>query len=197
MQCEARFAAPECLPRCRHRTLHCASPTPTVCFSSQISNDALKADLRGLHIVGARDIALEDGSKAVLLFVPFPQLAEFRKIQKLLVDELEKKFSKHVVIVAQRTMLKPNCGRSQKHNGPRPVSRTLKSVQEAVLDDLVFPAGITGKRIRFKVGGSRLMTCKLTATEATTLEGKLDTFAGVYKALTNKDVRFEFEASSE
>lgn len=133
----------------------------------------------------------------MLLFVPFPQLAEFRKIQKLLVDELEKKFSKHVVIVAQRTMLKPTCGRSQKHNGPRPVSRTLKSVQEAVLDDLVFPAGITGKRIRFKVGGSRLMTCKLTATEATTLEGKLDTFAGVYKALTNKDVRFEFEASSE
>jgi len=157
----------------------------------------VKEDLRGLHIVGAREVTLEDGGKCVLIFVPFPQLAEYHKIQKILVDELEKKFSKHVVIVAQRTMLKPSCGRSHKHNGPRPRSRTLTKVQDSVLDDLVFPAEITAKRIRFKMDGSRVMTCRLTASEATTLEGKLDAFTGVYKSLTSKDVVFEFEPSHE
>jgi small subunit ribosomal protein S7e len=164
---------------------------------SQVSNDTIKTELRALHIVGAREIPLEDGSSAILVLVPFPQLSEYRKIQKILVDELEKKFSKHVVVVAQRTMLSPHCNRSNKHFGPRPRSRTLKNVQEAVLDDIVFPAEITGKRIRFKLDGSRVMTARLTPSEAPTLEGKLDTFAGVYKTLTSKDVRFEFDVAHE
>lgn len=154
-------------------------------------------DLRALQIVGAREVTLADGSKAVLLFVPFPQLAEYRKVQKLLVDELEKKFSKSVVVIAQRTMLHPSSGRNPRHKGPRPRSRTLTSVQEAILDDIVFPAEIMAKRIRFKLDGTRTMTCRLSASEAPSLESKLGTFSGVYKALTSKDVRFEFEPSRD
>ena len=40
----------------------------------------------------------------------------------------------HVVIVAQRTMLSKTFARSAKHSGPRPRSRTLKAVQEAILE---------------------------------------------------------------
>ena len=40
--------------------------------------------------------------KAIVIFVPVPQLKAYQKIQARLVRELEKKFSgKHVIFVAQ------------------------------------------------------------------------------------------------
>lgn len=46
---------------------------------------------------------VEIGSKkSIIVYVPFPQLKQFQKIQPWLVRELEKKFSgKHVVIIAR------------------------------------------------------------------------------------------------
>lgn len=42
------------------------------------------------------------GKKAIMIFVPVPQLRAYQKIQTRLVRELEKKFSgKHVVFIAQ------------------------------------------------------------------------------------------------
>ena len=40
---------------------------------------------------------------------------------------------------------------------PAPHSRTLTAVHDAVLQDLVYPAEIVGKRIRVKLDGSRLI----------------------------------------
>jgi len=46
------------------------------------------------------------GKKAIIIFVPVPQLRSYQKIQTRLVRELEKKFSgKHVVFIAQ---VRPN-----------------------------------------------------------------------------------------
>ena len=62
----------------------------------------LKAQLRELHITGAREVDISGGKKAIILFAPVPQLKSFQKIQSRLVRELEKKFSgKHFVIIAQ------------------------------------------------------------------------------------------------
>jgi small subunit ribosomal protein S7e len=62
----------------------------------------LKMQLRELYITGAREIDIAGGKKAVILFVPVPQLAKFQKVQSKLVKELEKKFNgKHFVVIAQ------------------------------------------------------------------------------------------------
>merc|ERR1712099_55440 len=83
------------------------------------SNSDLKAQLRELFIRSAQEIEIGKGKKAIVIFVPVPQLKAFQKIQVRLVRELEKK---------------------------RPRSRTLVAVHNAVLDDMVYPAEIVGKR---------------------------------------------------
>merc|ERR1712152_124717 len=89
-------------------------------------------------------------------------LKAFHKIQQRLVRELEKKFSgRHVLMIAQRTILGKSYTRSQKTKGPRPRSRTLTSVQEAILDDIVFPTEIVGKRTRCKVDGRKILKARL------------------------------------
>uniref|UniRef100_A0A8C5MKC2 40S ribosomal protein S7 n=1 Tax=Leptobrachium leishanense TaxID=445787 RepID=A0A8C5MKC2_9ANUR len=139
-------------------------------------NSDLKAQLRELNITVAKEIEVGGGRKAIIIFVPVPQLKSFQKIQVRLVRELEKKFSgKHVVFIQKR-----------------PRSRTLTVVHDAILEDLVFPSEIVGKRIRVKLDGSRLIKVHLDKAQENNVEHKVETFSGVYKKLTGKDVVFEF-----
>lgn len=104
-------------------------------FNLEVSASELKSGLHDLYITAAREVDLDGSRKAIIIFVPFRQLKDFHKIQSRLVRELEKKFSgRHVVIVAQRTILPKTVNRSSKHSGPRPRSRTLTAVQESILE---------------------------------------------------------------
>lgn len=156
-------------------------------------NSDLKAQLRELYITAAKEIDVQ-GKKAIIIFVPVPQLRAYQKIQTRLVRELEKKFSgKHVVFIAQRRILpKPTRKTRTKNKQKRPRSRTLTMVHDNILDDLCYPAEIVGKRIRIKLDGSRLIKVHLDKNQQTNIEHKLDTFTAVYKKLTGKDVNFEF-----
>merc|ERR1711993_187571 len=58
-------------------------------FELEMNSD-LKANLKELYISGAKEIDV-GGRKAVIIFVPVPQLKSFQKIQVRLVRELEKK----------------------------------------------------------------------------------------------------------
>merc|ERR1712137_1121663 len=71
------------------------------------SEEEFAKALRPLYLASAKEVEVGQGRKAIVLFVPVPILRQFHNIQKRLVRELEKKFSgKHVIIVAQRRILK-------------------------------------------------------------------------------------------
>lgn len=65
-------------------------------------------------------------------------------------------------------------------------------MQDAILEDLVFPTEIVGKRIRCKTDGTKELKVYLDHKEMNTVDTKLDVFSDVYKQLTNKEVVFEF-----
>ena len=135
-------------------------------------NSDLKGHLRELHITAAKEVEVQ-GKKAIVIFVPVPQLKAFQKIQARLVRELEKKFSgKHVVFIAQRRILPKPTRKVNKQKQKRPRSRTLVAVHSAILDDLVYPAEIVGKRIRFRLDGSRLFKVHLDKNQQTNIEHK-------------------------
>uniref|UniRef100_A0AAY4B7Q4 40S ribosomal protein S7 n=1 Tax=Denticeps clupeoides TaxID=299321 RepID=A0AAY4B7Q4_9TELE len=157
-------------------------------------NSDLKAQLRELNITAAKEIEVGGSRKAIIIFVPVPQLKSFQKIQVRLVRELEKKFSgKHVVFIAQVSLSSFFCRESCVLICLAcPYSRTLTAVHDAILEDLVFPSEIVGKRIRVKLDSSRLIKVHLDKAQQNNVEHKVETFSGVYKKLTGKDVVFEF-----
>lgn len=146
-------------------------------FDLELTSD-LKNQLRELQIVGAKEYEIGD-KRALALFVPPPQLRAWQVLQTRVVRELEKKFSgKHVVLVAKRTILPKQSRNSRsKQTQKRPISRTLTSVHDAYLSDLVYPAEIIGKRVRVRLDGSSLTKIHLDKASQTNIEHKVSTFA--------------------
>ena len=128
-----------------------------------------------------------------------------------LTRELEKKFSdRHVVFIGQRRIMRKP-GRNSRQKQPRPMSRTLTAVHDKILEDLVFPTEIVGKRVRVRPDGVKiikvyvslssfvftwvlcmLMSRFLDSKDSSSLDYKLDSFSSVYNKLTGKTVVFEF-----
>merc|ERR1712137_1269625 len=102
-----------------------------------------------------KEIDCSASKKAVIIFVPFTLHKQFQKIQGRLIRELEKKFSgKHVCFVAQRTILSPQYNR-QRPGQVRPRTRTLTSVHNCILEDIVYPTQIVGKRVRVRTDNTK------------------------------------------
>uniref|UniRef100_A0A7E4WAA9 40S ribosomal protein S7 n=1 Tax=Panagrellus redivivus TaxID=6233 RepID=A0A7E4WAA9_PANRE len=163
-------------------------------FIELANSEDLKGRLTELYFVGAQEHEFA-GKKAIIIYVPVPQLKEYQKLHSRLVRELEKKFGgKHVVFVAKRRIInKPLRGKNRVPlKQKRPRSRTLTSVHENILNDLVYPAEVVGKRIRYKLDGKQVLKVHLDRGQQTNVEHKVDTFVSIYKQLTGKAVTFEF-----
>ena len=95
---------------CATCTFAYANPRQPRCFAAA---DPIFARRR--YITAAKEVPTAGGKQAIIIYVPFRLLKQYRKIQSRLVRELEKKFSgKPVVIVAQRKMLGKTFARSTK-----------------------------------------------------------------------------------
>jgi small subunit ribosomal protein S7e len=166
----------------------------TELYNIQENKGNISADVAKINITGAKEVKVEDSKPAIVLFIPFNKQKATQRIQGQLVRELEKKFNgQHVVVIADRTILSKSFARSKKAtSGPRPRSRTLMNVQEKMMDDLVFPTEIVGKRMSYRQDGTKTMKVFLDPSKQMDIETKLDTFAAVYEFLTNKKVEFLF-----
>ncbi|KAJ6867253.1 40S ribosomal protein S7-like [Populus alba x Populus x berolinensis] len=159
-------------------------------FDLENSNSDLKSELKDLFINSAVQIDVAGNRKAIVIYVPYRLRKSYRKVHLRLVRELEKKFSgKDVVLLATRRIVRPPKKGSAVQ---RPRSRTLTAVHEAMLEDLVYPAEIVGKRTRYRIDGSKISKIFLDPKERNNTEYKLESYAGVYRKLTGKDVVFDF-----
>lgn len=62
-----------------------------------------------------------------------------------------------VVFIATRRIVRPP---KKGAAVQRPRTRTLTAVHDAMLEDVVYPSEIIGKRIRYKLDGSKIMKVK-------------------------------------
>mmetsp|Transcript_24985 Transcript_24985/g.69858 ORF Transcript_24985/g.69858 Transcript_24985/m.69858 type:complete len:193 (+) Transcript_24985:81-659(+) len=162
-------------------------------FDIEVSPSSdIKGELRDVCISGAKEIEAKS-RRVVIVYFPYRVWVGVKKIQGRLVRELEKKFQKkQVVFVANRTILDLNFRRRGLKVRPR--SRTLTAVHDAILEDVVGPTEIVGRRTRITADGTKLMKIFLDPKDKDKAEvdTKLATFSAVYKKLTNKEAVFLF-----
>jgi small subunit ribosomal protein S7e len=152
----------------------------------------LEAQAISFCLSAVKEIELPSTRKAILLQVPFRLFHTFRQRASCsllrMAKELERKFTgTDVLFVANyRILPKPKSGSLSR----RARSRTLTSVHEAILSDIVYPTEIVGKRIRYRSDGSKILKVYLEPKERYCTEHKLETFSAVYERLTGKNVVF-------
>uniref|UniRef100_A0A2K5IH45 40S ribosomal protein S7 n=1 Tax=Colobus angolensis palliatus TaxID=336983 RepID=A0A2K5IH45_COLAP len=79
----------------------------------------------------------------------------------------------NITAAKRRILPKPTRKSRTKNKQKRPRSRTLTAVHDAILEDLVFPSEIVGKRIRVKLDGSRLIKVHLDKAQQNNVEHKV------------------------
>ncbi len=68
----------------------------------------------------------------------------------------------------------------------------MTAVHDAILEDVVYPVEIVGKRTRTREDGSKVLKVVLDEKERGSVDFRLDTYAEVYRRLTGKGMGFEF-----
>jgi len=74
----------------------------------------------------------------------------------------------------------------------RPRSRTLTSVHENILEDLIYPSVSLGKSTRVRLDGTRHIKVMLDPLDRDSMEKKLDAMSAIYFKLTTKVANFDF-----
>jgi small subunit ribosomal protein S7e len=149
-----------------------------------------RAELDKLKITGVKDLN-GDGLRVLIVAVPYKQIGAFQRVQAFLVPELEKKLSAQVIVVGKRRAFPKTPQRNRRYRAIRPVGRTLRAVQEALLQDVVYPASIVGKRIHYDLKGKQATRVILDQQDRTYAEDRLGAFAIAYGRLTGLKTKFE------
>jgi small subunit ribosomal protein S7e len=154
------------------------------------ADETTKKAIAALKITRASAIATE-GFKLTLIKVPYKQIAAYQKLETLIVSTLEKKLEGFVIVVAKRTSFTKTPQKGRRTRLIRPVGRTLKSVNEALLNDVVFPTTIVGKRIHYNLRGEPTTIVFLDSHDKTRAEERLGSFAAAYRTLTGIKAVFQ------
>jgi len=163
--------------------------TALISIETSQSSD-IKAQVRDIVISGSKEVDTSKAEKVVVVFFPYKSWKTVKQIQGKLIRELEKKLKHKVILVANRTILDKNFKRKGLNLKIRPRSRTLTSVHDAILQDIVGPTEIVGKRTRISQDGNKLIKIILDAKDKEQTEERLDAFSSVYRQLTAKQAAF-------
>ena len=96
-------------------------------------------------------------------------------------------------VIAQRTIIHQRSGYKQKI----PRSRTLTSVYDRYLEDILAPAEIIGKRTRFLQNGSQILKVHVSEDSHQFLDERKEIIENLYYQLTHRRINIEFKPQYE
>ena len=74
-----------------------------------------------------------------------------------------------------------------------PRDKTLTAVFDGYLDDILYPATIVGKRVRYPVGKTRIYKVIVDPLDKELVESRIPAITACYKAITNRKLEIEFQ----
>lgn len=157
----------------------------------QTSENELKAELEKVTIEAASEIVIESGKRCYLVKVACPSIKDLKKVQPLLVKKFEDHFSTPVVIIPSKNKIDGKVYR--KYRGTKvPRDRTLTAVYDGYLDEMIYPATLIGKRIRYPKGQSRLYKIFVDPLDKELIDYKVPSITACYKSLTKRNLQIEY-----
>jgi small subunit ribosomal protein S7e len=125
---------------------------------------------------------------ALIVYLPYTFVQNNRGLVTKIVNEVQKRKNKHAFVVAKRTVINKKADFKQMI----PRNRTMTAVYDALLEDLIFPANIIGRRYRYRLNGTQLGKVYLSDEARPFLEDRVELIAQLYFSLTNRKIVFEF-----
>ena len=156
--------------------------------SSEKDNKKL---LEGVKIENAREVEIEKGERCFLVCVNTADEKDLRKVHPTLIKKFEEQFSAPVALIPAKKRV--NGKLYKRYRGTKvPRDRTLTAMFDSYLDDLLYPATIIGKRIRYPKGKVRQFKVLVDPIDKDAIEYKIPCITACYKALTNRPLEIEF-----
>ena len=150
-----------------------------------------KKELEGLEIENAKEVQVEKDEKCYLVRLNSNNENDLKKVHPTLIKKFEEQFSVPVAIIPAKKRV--NGKLYKKFRGTKvPRDKTLTAMFDSYLDDLLFPATIIGKRIRYPKGKCRQFKVLIDPIDKDTIEYKIPCITACYKALTNRPLEVEF-----
>ena len=150
-----------------------------------------KADLEPIKIEHSNEVQMSDDQKCYLIQISTTNLAGFKKVHSLLTKKLEESLSNPVILIPAKKRVNGNEYRTYVSKKV-PRDRTLTAVFDGYLDDILYPATIVGKRIRYPTGKTRTFKVLVDPLDKDVVEYKVPAMVACYRALTNRKLEIEF-----
>lgn len=155
------------------------------------ADESMKKSLENLKIAGAKQVE-SDGLKVTIIIIPYKQIGLYHSVQSYLIGELEKRLdNSQVVIVGKRRAFPKTPVKGRRYRAIRPTGRTLKNVNESLLNDVAFPTSIVGKRVHYDTEGGQVIHVILDQHDKTRVEDRLHGLSLAYNRLTGLRTVFE------
>ncbi len=157
----------------------------------QDNDPQMKKDLESLKIENANEIAIGGDKRCYLVQVNESSVKNLHNVHSDIVQKLEEHFSTPVLIVPYRKKINGKLFR--RYRGTKvPRDKTLTAVYDSYLEDLLYPATIVGKRVRYPKEKSRVFKVFVDQLDKESVEYKTQAIVSCYKGLTNRDLQVEF-----
>ena len=150
-----------------------------------------KEELEPIKIEHANEIQINDDKKCILILISTTNLSGFKKAHAFLTKKLEEHLSNPVVIIPAKKRVNGKEYRTYVSKKV-PRDRTLTAVFDGYLDDILYPATIVGKRIRYPSSKTRIYKVLVDPLDKEVIEYKMEALTACYRALTNRKLEIQF-----
>ena len=150
-----------------------------------------KVYLDPIKIEHANEVDMGEDQKCYLIQVSTTNPSGFKKVHAQLSKKLEDQLIIPVILIPAKKRVNGKEYRTY-ISKKVPRDRTLTAVFDGYLDDILFPATIVGKRIRYPNGKTRTYKVFVDPLDKDVIEYKLPSMIACYRALTNRKLEIEF-----
>ena len=131
-----------------------------------------KKELEGLKIENAKEVQVEKGERCYLVRVKTNDERDLKKVHSTLVKKFEEQYSAPVALIPAKKRVNGKLYR--RYRGTKvPRDKTLSAMFDSYLEDLLYPATIIGKRIRYPKGKCRQFKVLVDPTDKDSIEYKI------------------------